>query len=982
MVEERKHKRPSKDTTKKGRSQAEWTATRKEEQRQRVDSVKHMIQTLGERKRSGDGKKLRVMQNAVEAVVKIIDDVEKIDQTLGQVAKKVDELERDEDAKQVERQRQEQEREREAGREPRKKSILKCEAHGQSCSALAKRTEVFEDVPKEQVETVVIIVVEAVQKVVGEVMNNVIEKMVTDEKMMIQDDYVVADVVEKLGQMMKGDGDKVMEGQMMRDGLLEMEEREEDAVEATSLERSGITSLEGPKVTGIKGAKMTGFKGTKMTGFKGAKATDLEWPKETDLEWPNVTDLAWPKVTDLEWPNVTDLAWPKVTDLEWPKATDLEEPEVTWQWTSEVTGPEIPRQELSEEDLKETVDEIVQGLVEEVSKEREEADSVEESDLELVEETAFEALEEAALGPMEQAALELAEEAVSEPVEEAATEPVEEAMKKPVVEDVEEPVEQAMQERVKQAAKGPVKQAAKAPVKQAAKKPVQQAAKELAEGDIKLTEVEQPLLQAARNEIEALRQVYGILIDMTAGLFDVTAFKDMLGALKFKVDTVDILQTFQYMDGDNDGKVSFEDFLKVMTDDNNFARFIANLPDSCTDSKVQKGYVDNRVFFKVLSTLLQSQMLSEDTTATIVDYYYRKKKGAKLRSKANGSEPIAKTFMGVSVYSLIQYLDVLEPEEVYKEKRPTPEQTLAFAEVFQYFDKNSKGHVETAGLLNTMRRLAIELDNPFIPDAAKFATVNSGKEVSFQEFVRIMADTGTFGQFLRPQEPACGSHMLPEALPFEILLENMHSSTIHPETRKIIVNYYQTKYERLRPQILDLSRKRASGKGAKSRYEAAGDRKVKQAEAKPAGTHKAEQQEAKLAKPKTLARLRPSRPTGDAKSPNPGGEHRAPSRKGPSSDGPRPKQASASSHMLQRPGRPQHPKGPAPDHQKKTVLAKGIQVVPTDITDSIHTYRQQCINLNPSPAAKPKQKKGKGGPLVDNHTFGHSHANQINPAAK
>ncbi|GCC40882.1 hypothetical protein chiPu_0024910, partial [Chiloscyllium punctatum] len=413
--------------------------------------------------------------------------------------------------------------------------------------------------------------------------------------------------------------------------------------------------------------------------------------------------------------------------------------------------------------------------------------------------------------------------------------------------------------------------------------------------------VERPRAQAAKDVVDALRQVFLVLCEMAEGEFDIQAFRSILERLKFRLSEEAVSQAFRKLDGNEDQRVTFEDFLRAMTDDRLFVRFMAGLPDSCCDSKMQKGFLDNRVFFRVLSTQLRSQSLSEGATALLIDYYYRKKKGAKLKTRKAGEigHPTAQSFLGVSVFNLIHYLDILEPDVGYKEQPLTPRQSQAFTEAFQALDRNERGNVDQSTLLSTMDRLKLGLDNPFIPDDRKTAAVNAGKELTFHDFLGIMADTGTFGKYLDPPEAGRERHWAPETLPFEILLENLETSSIDCDSRRILIDYYRAKYRRLEARVLELSHGCQAGGRERTTVKAAGDR-VPSAP-RPRAALKQQQQPPEDDRP---GAGQPPKPAGDAATRRRGGrEGPAANRPAPSSTETKARPAAGSSHTPQRPDR-------------------------------------------------------------------------------
>ncbi|XP_055486585.1 uncharacterized protein LOC129693852 [Leucoraja erinacea] len=443
---------------------------------------------------------------------------------------------------------------------------------------------------------------------------------------------------------------------------------------------------------------------------------------------------------------------------------------------------------------------------------------------------------------------------------------------------------------------------------------------------------------------EALRQIYATLAEMVTGPIDFTQFKAILASLRYEVAESELQLSFASLDLDKDGVVGAEDFVGTMTNERLFARFIMALPDTCADNAHQKGFLDDRIFFEILTVLLRAQTLSEATMITLVEYYYRKKKGARLKSTKVESEALKdRTFMGVSVYSLIQYLDVLEPDDDYKENALTPVQEEAFNEVFQLFQKageDGNAIIEPAGILEMMRRMSMQVRNPFIPDEEKLLTVNRGKGVTLGDFLRILSNTSTFASFLKPiASPACGLPLPPELMAFGLLLDNLEAVAVQPETRQALVDFYRGRFGKVKgklpsharvPQQQPASLTKKGAKQQKMAARGAGGEGVRRAKAGEGGPVRT--------RPRTVEESR-------------GGRQQPPPL--PGADGRR---------QSSRRGTPQVRGRAAATREKMPVTADGGTANRQSILQNVRTYRQQCASWVVQPdsqAPRPLRKKAK-----------------------
>lgn len=300
------------------------------------------------------------------------------------------------------------------------------------------------------------------------------------------------------------------------------------------------------------------------------------------------------------------------------------------------------------------------------------------------------------------------------------------------------------------------------------------------------------------NQREAFHEIFLQFSQSTNEVIDLSSLRTTLADIEIPMAEAEIYSTLEALDSDGDGEATFEDFLRLVTSTRLFFLFYRELPDRCEGSVPQTGAVDNTIFFEILSRFIQTQMLSEDTTRKIIRYYYRKKKGARLKSKKTDTKQKhilpPPMFLGQTIYSLATYVDILEPDEEYQDLPLNQEQIKAFQEIFDMFSLDKQNCIDINSLLDVMAEVQIYLKNPLIPNEMKCVEVNSGKEVSFQDFLAIMTDTATFGQYLAPEYEECKSTVATPVVIFQAINKLVSSPLLSAKTKGVVAAYYRNKF--------------------------------------------------------------------------------------------------------------------------------------------------------------------------------------------
>ncbi|XP_043535994.1 uncharacterized protein LOC122542364 [Chiloscyllium plagiosum] len=308
-----------------------------------------------------------------------------------------------------------------------------------------------------------------------------------------------------------------------------------------------------------------------------------------------------------------------------------------------------------------------------------------------------------------------------------------------------------------------------------------------------------------RNELEAFYELFKLFSEPPShNVIDIHNLCVGLRAMDIELTEAKLRELLALLDVNRDGQVCFEDFLEFVTDTDQFLRYFAQLPDSCDCSRSQKGLLTDTVFFRILAEILRLGELSVESTKHIVRYYFAKKKGAGIkdqREKKASGDVQAPSFMGMTLHRLVHYIDVLEPDDSYVESPLTQQQVAAFWEFYELFDKNNQGNIDTFSLLKIMNSLSIYMSNQLVPVPLQFLAVNEGRAVTFHDFLGILSDTGTFGQFLVQEQDAncqvwnAAEIFTTDALIFDAIEKSLQSPLLDARAAANIMNYYHQKFK-------------------------------------------------------------------------------------------------------------------------------------------------------------------------------------------
>ncbi|KAJ6660598.1 hypothetical protein lerEdw1_017595 [Lerista edwardsae] len=117
----------------------------------------------------------------------------------------------------------------------------------------------------------------------------------------------------------------------------------------------------------------------------------------------------------------------------------------------------------------------------------------------------------------------------------------------------------------------------------------------------------------------AFRNAYDLFSKDLDGYIDLPALETTSYNLGISINEDEAFDELMYADTDGDGRVSFTDFLNIITDSKRFDQAVA-------PKKSDMDTVDARgiLFFELLSKLVESCLLPKKATETIVSYYRHK----------------------------------------------------------------------------------------------------------------------------------------------------------------------------------------------------------------------------------------------------------------------------------------------------------------------------------------------------------------------
>lgn len=288
----------------------------------------------------------------------------------------------------------------------------------------------------------------------------------------------------------------------------------------------------------------------------------------------------------------------------------------------------------------------------------------------------------------------------------------------------------------------------------------------------------------------AFRQVFELLPKGPGGLLDHHRFQALLKEEGFKASEAEAQKAFGKLDRNGDGKVGFGDFWCTVTDTGPFLRFVDELPDSCPACELHKGYVGNGVLFELLLKLLTRRAISEESSRSLVHYYYQRMQRLEARARESFCLKTGDVFPSSS-------LELVETEQTGDNKGELGTKHLVgFYEAFQMLVGDRKGHILASDVLGVMYQMGIPLKNPFVPDNLKFVDF---KEVDFPGFLSTVTDIVTVTRFLDPRCSGCKPGGSPELLLFRLLLKMLQSSSLEARSRATVAGYFQEKFRAFAP---------------------------------------------------------------------------------------------------------------------------------------------------------------------------------------
>ena len=132
-------------------------------------------------------------------------------------------------------------------------------------------------------------------------------------------------------------------------------------------------------------------------------------------------------------------------------------------------------------------------------------------------------------------------------------------------------------------------------------------------------------------QINAFREAFEIFDNNGGGTIDASELQKTLADVGINIDGADLTEVMLTMDGDGNGEVDFDEFLKLMTDTE---MFIEALAEKNTDRTSRKPVSKRIVLFDALTEFMKKQALRN--ASEIVGYYAKKyRKVAKKYAMTN-----------------------------------------------------------------------------------------------------------------------------------------------------------------------------------------------------------------------------------------------------------------------------------------------------------------------------------------------------------
>nr|XP_033775298.1 EF-hand calcium-binding domain-containing protein 3-like [Geotrypetes seraphini] len=132
------------------------------------------------------------------------------------------------------------------------------------------------------------------------------------------------------------------------------------------------------------------------------------------------------------------------------------------------------------------------------------------------------------------------------------------------------------------------------------------------------------VLSLAPKQIAAFQHAFEIFRRSREDKIDKDDLQFSLSNMHIYLSRQDSLEALKSADVDKDGKISFRDFVSILTDDRRFTLFMeskSHHPRALSNSEIQ-----NIVLFDAIQTMITNNFLPGRSMAEIVCYYYKKYK--------------------------------------------------------------------------------------------------------------------------------------------------------------------------------------------------------------------------------------------------------------------------------------------------------------------------------------------------------------------
>ncbi|XP_023569851.1 EF-hand calcium-binding domain-containing protein 3 [Octodon degus] len=122
------------------------------------------------------------------------------------------------------------------------------------------------------------------------------------------------------------------------------------------------------------------------------------------------------------------------------------------------------------------------------------------------------------------------------------------------------------------------------------------------------------------SQMEAFQEAYNFFSKDKTGCIDLNGMMSTLARLGMVLAKPEVYSELKCADLDRDGKVSFSDFLKVLTDRSRFLQAVVPEKETCLNPTSNPG----TLLFEILSKLIETSALPRKTIMDIVSYFRKK----------------------------------------------------------------------------------------------------------------------------------------------------------------------------------------------------------------------------------------------------------------------------------------------------------------------------------------------------------------------